>query len=579
MKSFLKTLLASFLGCCIALMAAMFICFGFIGAIAALGQQQAPVIPKSGILKLDFENTITEKTVPISAMQILQGSNTGTTPLLKALQAIEKAAEDPAVKFIYMTPDNFKGSISTAEEIRNALERFRTSGKAVISYTQTPTLGSYFLASVSDKIYMPDYGTGMMFGLGSNMIYFKDLLDKLGINVQLIRHGKYKSAGEPYIKSEMSPENRKQNEDMLNAIWKTMGGKMAASRELTIEDLDRMFNNLELESASDFKRLGLVDDLYDKDEMADHLCKLYDVEDESKLSMIPFDDYAASLIPNFKSKNKIAVVYADGQIVEGKSSTDIGGDSFSEELRKLRRDTTIRTIVLRVNSPGGSVTAAEKVKREIDLIQKQGRTVIASYGSYAASGGYWISANCDYIFSDATTLTGSIGVFSMIPDLGEAAKKLAHLNIHTVKTHEHADMMSLMRPFDSKELEYMQKSVDNIYSQFTGIVAEGRNMSVEDVDEIAQGRVWCGTEALGIGLVDEIGGLNEAILYAAAISGYSDFNIVEYPKPMTQLEMIMEQLGTTMGFISSPVESIYDDIREDSGKAYARMLYDYEFNL
>lgn len=576
---FLKTLLASFLGCAIALFIAVLVCIGFIGSLALLGQSSAPVVPENGILKMDFKNVVSERAVPVSAIALLQGQNTGTTTIYDAIKAVERAAADPGVRFIYMEPDNFVGSISSLEELRNALEKFRASGKAIISFTQTPTLGSYWLASVSDKIYMAPYGSGMILGLGSQMIYFKDLLDEIGINIQLIRHGKYKSAGEPYIKSEMSPENRKQNEDMLNAIWDSIGEEIAQARGITVEELDSMINGLRLDSPADFMKYGLIDGTATKDEMTEKLCTLYEVEDEKDLSFIPFDDYAISLVPKTVSKNKIAVVYADGEIVEGKSTENIGGDSFSKQLSEIRKDTTIRTIVFRVNSPGGSVSAAEKIKREIDLIKGQGRTVIASYGSYAASGGYWISANCDYIFSDATTLTGSIGVFSMIPDIGKVIKEKAHLNVYTIKTHEHADMFNMMRPLDAEEERYMQASVDTIYTKFTELVAQGRGMEVGYVDEIAQGRVWAGTEALEIGLVDEIGGLADAIEYAAAVSGYSDYEVVQYPKPKTQIEMLMEQFGGMDAMLESPFENAYRNLEEVSGKMYARLPWDYEFEF
>lgn len=558
---------------------AVLVCIGFIGSLALLGQSSAPVVPENGILKMDFKNVVSERAVPVSAIALLQGQNTGTTTIYDAIKAVERAAADPGVRFIYMEPDNFAGSISSLEELRNALEKFRASGKAIISFTQTPTLGSYWLASVSDKIYMAPYGSGMILGLGSQMIYFKDLLDEIGINIQLIRHGKYKSAGEPYIKSEMSPENRKQNEDMLNAIWDSIGEEIAQARGITVEELDSMINGLRLDSPADFMKYGLIDGTATKDEMTEKLCTLYEVEDEKDLSFIPFDDYAISLVPKTVSKNKIAVVYADGEIVEGKSTENIGGDSFSKQLSEIRKDTTIRTIVFRVNSPGGSVSAAEKIKREIDLIKGQGRTVIASYGSYAASGGYWISANCDYIFSDATTLTGSIGVFSMIPDIGKVIKEKAHLNVYTIKTHEHADMFNMMRPLDAEEERYMQASVDTIYTKFTELVAQGRGMEVGYVDEIAQGRVWAGTEALEIGLVDEIGGLADAIEYAAAVSGYSDYEVVQYPKPKTQIEMLMEQFGGMDAVLESPFENAYRNLEEVSGKMYARLPWDYEFEF
>lgn len=579
MKQFLKTLAASFLGCGIALLIAVLFCMGFIGSIAALGMKQVAPVPASGILSLDFKATVSEREVLFSPLDVIQGNTQSTVSLLDAVRAIDKAAADPAVRFIYMTPDKFTGSITVAEEIRNALLRFRSAGKAVISYTENPGLGSLYLATASDKIYMAPFGNGMLFGLSSNMIYFKDLLDRLGINIQLIRHGKYKSAGEPYISSRMSDENRRQNEEMLRSIWNTLGGSIAEARDLSLGELDTMVNSLGLSDAEDFLSHGLIDGILNKDEMMQNLCTLYGADDESGLSFIPFDAYAMTLTQNFRSPNRVAVVYADGEIVEGEDNRNIGGDSFSKMLSEIRRDTSIRAIVLRVNSPGGSVTAAEKIKREIDILRSQGRTVVASYGSYAASGGYWISAESDCIFTSATTLTGSIGVFSMIPDLGDAAKKVAKLNIYSIKTHEHADMMSLMRPLDKQELAYMQASVDSIYNRFTSLVSEGRGLPVERVDEIAQGRVWSGTDAIGIGLADKIGGIMDAIEYAAAAEGYADYQIVEYPKAMTQLEMLLEELTGTAAMAASPLESAYGKLSEGAGKVYARMPYEYSFNF
>ena len=424
----------------------------------------------------------------------------------------------------------------------------------------------------------------MFTGISSQMIFLKDILDRLGVNVQLIRHGKYKSAGEMFVRNSSSKENMEQNKAMITSIWENWAKEIASSRGITVDNLNAMLDNLELNFPTDFLDKGLVDELLTREELEGKHCDLFVAEKPEEIQTISLQDYASLQTPfSLNSKGKIAVIYANGDIMDGDDKNVVAGDRYAKIISDVRKDSTIKAVVLRVNSPGGSVLASEKIRTEIELLQQR-VPVVASYGDYAASGGYWISSGCDKIFSDATTLTGSIGVFSMIPDLSKTLSDKIHVNITPVNSNRHADMYNCLRPLDPKEVAYMQANVEKIYGRFTEIVAEGRDMTVPQVDNIAQGRVWTGAEALEIGLVDQIGTLEDAITWAAlsieGVSDVSEVNIAEYPKPLTGIELLLESLG--MGkesvFAGTPFESIvnaFGDINAaDYGKVFARMPYE-----
>ncbi|MBR6547388.1 MAG: signal peptide peptidase SppA [Bacteroidales bacterium] len=588
MKEFVKMTLATIAGLFLFGFVAFFLFFAMVGAIASIGSSQ-PVMPREGVLQINMSTmTLTEQTQEEDPFASLAGSGTVTpVGIYSAIKAVNAAATDPAVKFIYMKPDGASGGIAQIEEFRKALENFRNSGKAIVSYIENPSNASYYLASVSDKIYMTSYegGMNMFSGLSSQMIFLKDILDRLGVNVQLIRHGKYKSAGEMYIRNSASPENMEQNTEMIESVWNSWAVEIAQSRDISVEDLNAMLDNLELNFPSDFLEKGLVDELFTREELQQQLCDLYSASRFEDIQAIQLPDYAKLKdVENFKAKKKVAVIYAEGNIVDGDAKQEVAGDRFAKIIADVRKDSTVKAVVLRVNSPGGSVLASEKIKAEIDLIQKRGIPVIASYGDYAASGGYWISANCDKIYSNATTLTGSIGVFSMIPDISGTLKDKVHVNITPVNSNKHADMYGMMRPLDQAELDYMQASVENIYEKFTGLVAEGRDMTVPAVDEIAQGRVWTGAEALEIGLVDEIGTIEDAIIYAAfcidGVQSLNDVQITAYPKPLTTMELLLESFGGGESvFAGTAFEGIETAFKNwsssESGKVYARLPYEF----
>lgn len=592
MKNFIKMTLATLTGLLLFGVVATFIMGGIIGAVATLGKEQ-PVMPSSAVLTMDMSTVmLMEQTQEMDPLTVIQGNGLEISSLgiYSAIRAINIAAADPAIKFIFMKPDGVMGGMAQIEELRTALENFRKSGKAIVSYMENPTNAGYYLASVSDKIYMTshDGGMNMLTGASSQMIFLKDLLSKLGINVQLIRHGKYKSAGEMFIRNSASKENLEQNEAMVQSVWSSWAGRIAESRETSVDDFNALLNRLELNFPEDFLANGLVDELVTYEQMRQKLADLYVTDRPENVKTISIQDYAMIRTPlNLKPKAKVAVIYADGDIVDGKAkeSQIVAGDRFAKIISEIRNDSTVKAAVLRVNSPGGSVLASEKIKAELTLLQER-MPVVASYGNYAASGGYWISAGCDKIYSNATTLTGSIGVFSMIPDFSKTVNDKLHVGITSVKSNSHADMYGMMRPLTDKEIAYMQASVEKIYDRFTGIVAEGRDLTVSRVDEIAQGRVWTGAEALDINLVDQIGTIEDAITWAAlsvdGVAAVEEVEVVGYPKPLTGLELLMESFGGTQQeqniLAGTPFKSIGTAFgnwnASETGKVYARMPHE-----
>ena len=586
MKDFLKMTLAVLAGLFIAGILGFMLFFGFIGTLASLGSS-TPAMPRSGVLFMDMSRiSIAEQTQETDPMAMIQGQDISIIGLWDAVKAIEKAASDPAVQCIYLKADGLSaGGIAPVEELRQALGDFRLSGKPVVAYTENPGTGSYYLASVADKIYMGSYkgGSNMMVGVGTQMIFLKDLLDKLGVNVQLIRHGKFKSAGEMYIKSRPSEENLLQTREMVNSMWDGMAESICSSREISREDLDGMIDNLKLNTPEDFLACRLVDELLTKEELKEKLAVLAKESKYEEVKFISLRDYVninAQTVS--KARRKIAIIYAEGEIIDGYDKQEVAGDRFAGIISSVRADSTVKAVVLRVASPGGSVAASEKIRTEIDLLRKV-KPVIASYGNYAASGGYWISNSCDKIFSDKSTLTGSIGVFSMIPDFSGTAEKVFHVGVTNVGSSRHSDMYSLTRPLDAEETAYMQRSVDDIYEAFLENVSAGRGMDKAEIDEIAQGRVWTGSDALKIGLVDEIGTLADAVRYAAIAAGDAEsdlgtWEVAAYPKPMTTLDIILENLtGSTDALAGTPFESVGRAFRSwdatSTGKVYARMPY------
>ncbi len=559
---------------------------GSLASSAASSSGSSALIPKEGVLLMDMSTLIiTEQTtegMPTMSLNSLSALGSGTmiapVGVYDAVRAIHTAAADPGVKLILLKTDNIASELSNVSEVREALADFRKSGKAVVAYGEAYTSGSYYLASIADKIYTTSHhgGNNFMLGLGGRMIFLKDLLDKLGVNYQLIRHGKYKSAGEMYIRNTPSPENMEQNQVMIDSMWESIANETAQARGISVDSLNYFIDNLSINFPEDMTKHNLADEILTVEGYKEKMAVLAGKDKYKDVKFIPFKDYVTAKVkPNTASKKKIAVIYADGNIVEQEDPNNISGDRFANIIAKVRADSTIKAVVLRVNSPGGTVLAASKIKEEIDLTRAV-KPVVASYGAYAASGGYWISNSCDHIFSGATTLTGSIGCFSAIPEFSKTVKDIAKVNIVPVNSHKHSDMVSLMRPFNEEETRLMQDYVDDIYTNFVNIVAEGRDMTYEAVDEIAQGRVWTGADALKIGLVDEIGTLEDAITYAASMAGDPDvasWNVVGYPKPLTIMQQIMAQLG---GKSTNPEEIVENVLEGTPMEGIAKSLLDWK---
>ena len=513
--------------------------FACIAALSCLGAGAGTDFLKGRILKLDSGSSISERGG--SSFSIGAGgiSSSSSISLLSVERALEKAAKDDDIAMVFVNTDHLSAGISSLEEIRTMLTRVSAAGKPVIAYAASLDNASYYLASAADRIFLHPQGGGTLNGLGSTQFFLKDLLDTLGVNVQLIRHGKFKSAGEMFIRNDISPENREQYETMLGSLWTSMLEEIGASRGISVESLNSWADDLATGKAPAWLEKGLVDGLKYRDEMEQYICHLFGTTFPDDLDIISIGKYIDSLKKGSSSK-RIAVIYADGEIV--RSGGEIVGEALAREIAAVRADSTVKAVVFRVNSPGGEVVAADMIRREIELLKKD-KPVVASYGAYAASGGYLISAGCDRIFTDNTTLTGSIGVFGMVPSLGDAIRKNLKVNVVTLGTNSHSGMSSGMSPLSESELAWYQDEIEGIYDTFVKVVCDGRTMSYEAVDSIAQGRVWAGRDALEIGLCDARGTLLDAIDYASKKAGDGRFGIVCYPAKKSFLESLKGKKG------------------------------------
>ena len=481
---------------------------------------------KGKILYFDAGDNLSERSGSSFKFSLLGGlSMSSSLSLLSVERALEKAAEDNDIAMVFFRPDMISAGMAAREELRQSLARFAAKGKPVVCYGISFDTGSYYLGSVGDRVFMHPGSSGTLFGPSSTQLYYKDLLDSLGVRIQLIRHGSYKSAGEPYVRSEMSEENRQQYQALLGSVWEPMVEEMASSRGIVADTLRTWITTLQLSTSRDWLEKGLVDGLKYRDEMEEYLCHLFGKADPDDLKKVSMSEYVESLKQN--GSKKVAVLYAEGEIV--RSGSGIAGEKFAREVAKVRADSSVKAVVFRVNSPGGEVVAADMIRREIESLRKD-KPVIASYGDYAASGGYLISAGTDRIFVDNATLTGSIGVFGQVISYGEALSSKLHIHPYTVGTHEHSDMGSGMRPLDEKELARYQEDIDGIYDDFVRVVSDGRGMDRDAVEAVAQGRVWSGGDALKNGLADEKGTLLDAVKYAARLAGLEKYSIEAYPE-------------------------------------------------
>ena len=466
--------------------------------------------------------------------------NAGMNDIINNIKA---AATDPNISGIFLELSHIGTSTANIEEIRNELNEFKKSGKFIVSYAETYTQSAYYLASVSDEIYMFPDGILDIHGMASQNIFYKHLFDKLDIEMQIIRpeNNKFKSAVEPYFLDKMSDANREQNEVLLNSIWNKICNDISVSRGIDIKTINKLANDLTLmfepETAVEN---NFIDGLMYRDEIIDKLHQHLNLSSNKKLNLIKNTQYAKVRPELYNGEDKIGIVYASGQIIDGEGDeTTIGGESLSKAIRAARNDKKVKAIVMRVNSPGGSALASEVIRREVELAAKE-KPFIVSMGNYAASGGYWISSSSDYIFADPNTLTGSIGVFGTIPNLKGFMNDKLGLTFDEVKTNENSDFGSLTKPLSPYQLKMMQKHVTETYDDFITLVSNTRNLRKTFVDSIAQGRVWSGSDAIELGLIDELGGIEKAIAYAAEKAGLESYSIKEFPKQEDMFESLLK---------------------------------------
>ena len=516
--NFFKTFLASLLAFFVANFVWFFLFIIIVAGIAAIGSSTTVVEPKS-VLKIDLSESIVDQPVndPLAGFDPMSMNVQKSVSNMQVMNAIESAAQDDNIEGIYINLTG-TGTASAAllEEVRDYITAFKESGKFVVAYGEVYSQGGYYLASVADSIYLNPVGEMEWRGLAAQVMFYKGLLDKLGVEPQVFRHGTFKSAIEPYILNKMSPENRTQMETYINSIWGTMVADIAKERNLSIDSLNMFATDLTAMMAEDALANRMVDGLKYEDEVEDILREKLELDADEDITFVTLGEYIAAkpYTPSY-SDNKIEVIYAEGQIVQGTSEQGtLGSSTLADQLAEARLDEEVKAVVLRVNSPGGSALASEVIWREMELLRQQ-KPVIVSMGDYAASGGYYISAPADAIIADATTLTGSIGVFGLMFNAEKALNNKLGITIDVAKTNPSADMGMPFRAVSSSERAHIMRGIEQVYSTFVNHVADGRNMTFDSVDAIGQGRVWTGNDGNRIGLVDEIGGLKYAIAVAA----------------------------------------------------------------
>ncbi|MDT9339697.1 signal peptide peptidase SppA [Trichodesmium erythraeum 21-75] len=580
MKDFFKYTFASLIGSILGITLIIGVGFGglifFVVSIASQTKDLGPQVEDKSILVFDLATSITDSR-PISStgealQEALYSDQPTTITLRKAINTLNAAAKDKKIIGIYIKGSNAPGvtGLANLQEIRQALQRFRETGKTIIAYDMDWTEREYYLSSVADEIAINPLGVLEFNGLSSETMFLSGALDKFGIGVQVTKVGKYKSATEPFLREKMSPENRQQTLQLLQDIWGQYLQTVATSRKSTTEQLQAIADNQGILMANNALQSKLVDRVVYYDEVLKKLKELTGIEEDDKsFTQISLNNYskvprvAKTLSKNIKSNNKIAVVYAQGEVVNGSgTSRQIGGDRLAKKLRQLRLDDKVKAVVLRVNSPGGSASASEVISREVKLMSEE-KPVIVSMGNIAASGGYWISMNADRIVAEVNTITGSIGVFGVLFNIQEIANQNG-ITWDVVKIGKFADLNTTSRPKTEDELVLIQKMVDSIYERFIKNVATARNLAPEKVEEIAQGRVWSGANAQKLGLVDEIGGIETAIKVAAEKAELGDsWKIEEYPKSRSLEQQIFRSLsGMEVDIPTMPLDPLATEFKK-----------------
>ncbi|MCB0431005.1 MAG: signal peptide peptidase SppA [Flavobacteriales bacterium] len=552
MKQFLKFTLASALGFIIAGIVMFFITIGFFAGVTKLlsGKQEASAVEDGSILHLTFSQPIYDRTTydPFPNLNWKDVDQWESPGMAESLRLINDAAQDEHIKGIYLDLSMLQAGLATVEELRDALINFKSTGKFIISYAEVYTQLSYYLASVSNEIYLNPAGIMEFKGLSAQVTFYQHALEKLGVKMQVMRHGKFKSAVEPFELDSMSPASREQSYTLIHTIWDHIVNDISLSRDVPTAKLNDIADSLLIRTPDDAMRLELVDDVLYEDEVLDILREKCGLEAEAKLPLLSLKKYAHSKRPEKSySKDAIAVIYATGTIESGNDADEetMGSDKIAKTIRDARNNKLIKAIVVRVNSPGGSAMASDVIWREMTLARMQ-KPVVISMGDVAASGGYYISCAADTIVAGPSTITGSIGVFGILPNFETLLEEKLGINFDTVKTNRYSDFGNLARPLYAQEEKAIMDMIESIYDDFITKVSDGRGIPKSLVDSIGQGRVWSGTDARKIGLVDVTGGLETAIEIAAGMAKVENYRLLDLPRQKNLLETILGDLPDDM---------------------------------
>lgn len=568
MRQFFKFMLASMAGFILASLVFLFISFVIIASVVSFaGKEEVSVKPKT-VLRLTFDEAIPERS-PVSPFSFSRSSlfsKTTVPGLLETMDLLKKASEDKNISGLYLDLSDIPSGMATLEEIRDAVLDFKKSGKFVIAYSETYSQKAYYMATTADIICLNPEGTIDFRGMTGQVVFLKGLLDKLDVNAQVIRHGKYKSAIEPLISDRMSEANKEQTLTYISSIWQHISAGISTARKIAPEKLQVIADSLLIQNADDAVKYGFADKITYKDQLTDLIKEKLDLKASDKIEFMKLDSYKNVPAKDSKkrSKDKIAVIYAVGEIAGGEGSDEaIGSERISRAIRKARLDDAVKAIVFRINSPGGSALASDVILREIKLAREK-KPVVASMGDLAASGGYYIACAADTILASPTTLTGSIGVFGVIPDFEKFFANKLGVTFDMVKTNTNSDFISVTRPMSPYEEKVLTNSIERIYKTFIGHVADGRTMSSAAVDSIGQGRVWSGIDGKRINLVDDMGGLKKAIEIAAKMAKIEDYRVTSLPEQKDPLTEIMDDLSGNPSetMLKKELGSLYPYLKE-----------------
>lgn len=548
MKQFFKFMFASFAGTILTIIVIFLLFAGMIASIVAMSGDEEVKISENTILHIQWKGEIKDRSDdnPFANFDFATMESKKPTGLYEILNNIEKASNDDRIAGIFLDMESIPAGIATIEEIRDKLLEFKESGKFIISYANGYDQSAYYLASLSDEIYLNKEGMILFKGLNAQLMFFKNMLEKLDIEMQVVRgpNNKYKSAVEPLMHDHVSEANKEQMQAILNSIWGKLIMAISDSRGISIDKLNEVADKLELNTSQDALNMNFIDGALYRDEVINILKEKTDVKEDDDLETVSFSRYTKAKIKDEEGlkRDKIAIVFAQGSIVQGKSDgTNIGSASTAKALRDAHTNEKVKALVFRVNSGGGDALASEIIRREVELAAEK-MPVIVSMGDVAASGGYWISTNADYIFANPTTITGSIGVFGIIPNMGKLFEDKLGITTDNIMTNENSDFIDVFKPLTPYQHAVLDKQINKIYTDFTELVASTRNLSVSYVDSIAKGRVWSGIDAKKIGLIDEFGGLEDAVVYAAEKAELDGYRIKTYPEKKEFFEQIMEEI-------------------------------------